>query len=172
MLIVEIALGIVLGIIMLKYLPQILETAGVLFTILLILGAIILLFVLVAVFYKEVLIYLIIPFVFLFGFAGTLPLYLMSKDKLSIAVSDFADGQNMTFAILLLGILNFFLAALVYGSIPLSSVIYEWSFQNGYKDSLDLFAMSVFMLWPWIFVFLLPGLKKDLKQQASLLIQE
>ena len=160
MLIVQIALGIVLGFLILAYLPQILT-----FSIWLVLGGILLVAIIIAIaFFKEILTILVIPLALAFGYAGGMGLYLLIsfvypkiKETKTTRLTWFA-----TFAVL-----NFFLVAVIYDALPFSLALYTWSFENGFKDAAELAFIGFLCMWAWIPVSLRYYLKRQKITQDS-----
>jgi hypothetical protein len=153
MLIIQIALGIVVGFLMLAYLPQILALS-----IWVVLGSMLLVAIVLAIiFFKEILTLLVIPLALAFGYGGGMGLYLLVsfiypkiKETKTTLPTCFA-----TFAIL-----NFFLVATIYDTLPFSHALHAWSFENGFKDAVELAFIGVLCLWAWIPVSLRYYLKR------------
>lgn len=168
MLIIQIALGIVLGFLILAYLPQILKVCGWgIFLVLVLAGLALAIY-----FIKDILMFAFAIFGLFFFFLGAIPIYILNKERVGRFITDFRDGKSPVLAIFILAIPNAFLAFFVYELTGLSSLVYDWSFKVGLKDSLGLFTASVFSLWPWLLIISSKDKTQKVFQELLLLFKQ
>lgn len=154
MLIVQIALGIVLGFLILRYLPQLLKISLWLFILALVITALFLLWE----FKDEILSFASKSFVFILGLIGAI-LYLGLLYLSGVGIYNLVLRYNKKFTesettpntwCIAFAVINCAIIIIVYENVPPFSSISNWSRVNEPYGIIDGFIMSILFLWAWV----------------------
>lgn len=160
MLILQIALGIFLGYLLIRYFPQILKLSLSLLVLGIFLIVCLVAFAWVGDNWKNIVSYAVIPFVFIcatvggFGLAYLIKplIYKVSKDQNTKTRWDNFKFEKPLHAIGVLCGLNLFVAIALSDALPIGKDAYEWGFENGFEDALAVGVAGLFCLWPCLLV--------------------